>query len=82
MSGGEAKRLALLRTLITKKPITIIDEPTSAMDRKTAIVVWTVLRKAFHQKTLICVTHDNQPLSNFDIVISVHNHCVIPTKIV
>lgn len=80
MSGGEAKRLALLRTLITKKPITIIDEPTSAIDKKTATVVWKVLRKSFHQKTLICVTHDNQPLSNFNIVIAVRDHCVIPIK--
>lgn len=80
LSGGEAKRLALLRTLITKKPITIIDEPTSAMDRKTATIVWKVLQKAFHKKTLICITHDKQLLSNFDIVLAVRNHSLIPTK--
>lgn len=82
LSGGEAKRLALLRTLITKKPITIIDEPTSAMDKKTAGVVWKILRKAFRKKTLICITHDNQPLSNFDMIITARSHNIVSTTIV
>lgn len=45
-------------------------------------IVWKVLRKAFRNKTLICITHDNQPLSNFDMIITVRDRHVVYTTIV
>lgn len=35
LSGGQAKRLALARTLCHKKPVLILDDPFSALDKNT-----------------------------------------------
>ena len=35
LSGGQAQRLALARTLCHKKPLIILDDPFSALDKDT-----------------------------------------------
>lgn len=35
LSGGQAARLALARTLYHKRPILVLDDPFSALDRST-----------------------------------------------
>ena len=41
LSGGQAQRLALARTLCHKRPVLILDDPFSALDRKICIVTDT-----------------------------------------
>ena len=45
LSGGQAQRLALARTLCHKRPVLILDDPFSALDRKTEEEVFANLRK-------------------------------------
>ncbi len=35
LSGGQGKRLALARTLCHKKPVLVLDDPFSALDKST-----------------------------------------------
>lgn len=60
LSGGEKQRLALARILLMDAETYLLDEPSSALDNKTAnnvIEAFLKLAKANH-KTVIMVTHD------------------------
>ena len=45
LSGGQAQRLALARTLCHKKPVLILDDPFSALDKKTEEQAFENLKK-------------------------------------
>ena len=77
ISGGEAKRLSLLRLFNRPGDFNLFDEPTSALDQETAFRVWTTLFEHFHKKGLVCATHDLTALSLFDRVIVLKNGEVI-----
>lgn len=60
LSGGEQQRTALARALIVYPKVLLMDEPLSALDRKTRDELMLVL-KEIHQKfevTIIHVTHN------------------------
>jgi NitT/TauT family transport system ATP-binding protein len=60
LSGGMRQRVALIRTLILKPEILLLDEPFSALDYQTRLAIsdeiGLILRE--HNKTAILVTHD------------------------
>ena len=57
LSGGQAQRLALARTLCHKRPILILDDPFSALDRKTEEEVFAHLRKLAEDSIVILISH-------------------------
>lgn len=69
ISGGEAKRLSLLRMLLRPGEFNLFDEPTSSVDPRGASLIWGVLFERFAERNLICVTHDTQSLNRFDRVL-------------
>jgi len=77
ISGGEAKRLSLLRLINRPGDFNLFDEPTSALDQETALGVWNTLFEHFHKRGLVCATHDLTALPRFDRVIVLKNGEVI-----
>ncbi|WP_434119850.1 ATP-binding cassette domain-containing protein [Pseudomonas fortuita] len=71
ISGGEARRLTLLRVLNQPGDFNFFDEPTSGLDAGSAEQTWDLLFETLHGKGLICVTHDQSALSRFDRVITI-----------
>jgi ABC-type Fe3+/spermidine/putrescine transport system ATPase subunit len=61
LSGGEAQRVALARTLATEPRCLLLDEPLSAMDTRSRTELQALLR-SLHRKghTVIHVTHENK----------------------
>lgn len=57
LSGGQAQRLALARTLCHKRPILILDDPFSALDRRTEEEVFANLRKLAADRIVILLSH-------------------------
>ena len=57
LSGGQGQRLALARTLCHKRPVLILDDPFSALDRKTEEEVFANLRKLAADSIVILLSH-------------------------
>ncbi len=57
ISGGQAQRCSLLKILSDIKPILIIDEPSSALDKKTSILFTKLLLEKAKNSILIVITH-------------------------
>ncbi len=57
LSGGQAKRLALARTICHQKPILILDDPFSALDRGTEEAVFANLKELAKDSIVLLISH-------------------------
>lgn len=57
LSGGQAQRLALARTLAHPRPLLILDDPFSALDRNTEDTVFENLREYAKDKAVFLISH-------------------------
>ncbi len=57
LSGGQAQRLALARTLAHPRPILILDDPFSALDRKTEDSIFASLCGYAKDKVVFLISH-------------------------
>jgi molybdate transport system ATP-binding protein len=62
LSGGEAQRIALARTLVTDPSVLLLDEPLAALDAPTKSEIVNDLRKwnQKHQIPILYVTHSRE----------------------
>jgi NitT/TauT family transport system ATP-binding protein len=60
LSGGMRKRVALIRTLVYDPPVILMDEPFSAVDAETRVLLQEDLLMLWDRgrKTIVFVTHD------------------------
>jgi putative ABC transport system ATP-binding protein len=60
LSGGEAQRVSVARTLANSPLVLLLDEPTSALDEASKLDVEALLQEIVrdHKLTCIMVTHD------------------------
>ncbi|PDZ69872.1 ABC transporter ATP-binding protein [Bacillus cereus] len=57
-SGGERKRLALLRAIVSNPNLIILDEPTAGLDPSNQETVWDMIEGLGKEVTRIVATHD------------------------
>lgn len=62
LSGGERRRVALCRLLLTEPDILLLDEPTNHLDAES--VAWLERHLQQYKGTVIAVTHDRYFLDN------------------
>ena len=58
LSGGERRRLGLLRALVSGRPLLLLDEPTADLDIKLAAEISELLLDASRERLIIVATHD------------------------
>ncbi len=57
LSGGESKRLAVARALLSSAPIIVLDEPTEHLDIQRAQRIEDAIIEACRDRILIVITH-------------------------
>ncbi len=57
LSGGQQQRLALARTLCHKRAVMILDDPFSAVDKKTEREILENIRKTASDSIIILISH-------------------------
>lgn len=68
LSGGQRRRLALARLLLTGARVLILDEPTEHLDDRTAGELTRDLLAAAGDRTVLLITHRTGDLAGMDVV--------------
>ncbi|MBJ7929782.1 ABC transporter ATP-binding protein [Bacillus toyonensis] len=76
-SGGERKRLALLRAIVSTPNLIILDEPTAGLDPSNQETVWNMIEGLGREVTRIVATHDVERAMIADWVVVMNNGIVV-----
>lgn len=79
LSGGQQQRIALARALVMSPHLILADEPTGALDSKTATMVMKELCRinVKTKTTIIIITHDEKVAAFAQKVINLHDGRII-----
>ncbi|ATZ80436.1 multidrug export ATPase/permease [Bodo saltans virus] len=72
LSGGQKQIMAIFRAIIQQKPIILLDEPTSSLDKETKQIFMDLVSH-IKNSTIIVVTHDKTIYEIFDDIIDLNN---------
>jgi ABC-type multidrug transport system fused ATPase/permease subunit len=76
LSGGQRQRLALARTLYVDAPITILDDPTSAVDAHTESRIASRIFELRRGKTTVVFSNSPLILEKADRIILLANDVI------
>lgn len=71
LSGGQARRVALARSLLRDAPILIVDEPFTGLDEGAARLVQATLRARAKDALVVVIAHERDFLDAYDQVLLV-----------
>jgi ABC-type multidrug transport system fused ATPase/permease subunit len=79
LSGGQKQRLALARGILAAQDcdLVLLDEPTSSVDPKTELQIYTKMLRDFADKAVVSALHRLHLLRLFDTVYVLHQGRVV-----
>ena len=78
LSGGQKQRVAIARAIVNEPSVILADEPTGALDTKTAAEIMGVFKQLNEQgKTVIIVTHDMGVAQQCDRIIEISDGLIV-----
>ena len=78
LSGGQQQRAAIARALINQPDVLLCDEPTGALDSKTAAEIMEVLKELNRTgTTIIIVTHDKSIAQQCGRIMEIADGCLV-----
>ena len=74
LSGGEKRRMSIVRALISGADVILADEPTGDLDDANTEIVFSLLRGAADKgAAVLLVTHEQSAKKWADTVINMHS---------
>jgi len=80
LSGGEKQRIAIIREIIHKPKILILDEPTSSLDYDNKKIIVDYLKKIKNNTTIIIVSHEDEYIDIADNIYELKDRKFIKNK--
>ena len=81
LSGGQKQRVAIARAVVNNPDIILADEPTGALDTKTAAEIMNLFHELNDKgKTIVIVTHDMEIASQCTRIIEISDGRIIIKK--
>lgn len=79
LSGGQRQRLCLARALVKQPAVLLMDEPTAAVDPRSARLIHEAVARVHRGRTLLVITHDEASLDAYDRVLVLEHGRVTDT---
>lgn len=73
LSAGQKQRMAFARALLLKAPILLLDEPTSAVDSGTEVIMQDAIRKLYGKCTIMISAHRLATVMHADKIVVLEN---------
>lgn len=73
LSGGEQQRITIARALLTKKPVLLLDEPSSSLDAVNEKILRDVLQNLVPRRTVLVITHRLSTVRGADRIYRLEN---------
>lgn len=77
LSGGQKQRIAIVRSLISNKPILILDEALNKLDNKTRSNILTNLTNYYKNKTIIFISNNLEIINYVDTIIYIEGKTTV-----
>lgn len=65
LSGGERKRVQILRDILNEKSVYLLDEPTSSLDEESSLIIWDIIKEISNDKLVIVSSHEVNFLESY-----------------
>jgi ABC-type transport system involved in cytochrome bd biosynthesis fused ATPase/permease subunit len=73
LSGGEKKRICVLRGLLQDREVYVFDEPTNELDAHNTEIVLEYINKLKEKAIVMVVTHDKRMIDKADKIVTINN---------
>lgn len=77
LSGGQRQRICLARALIRQASILIMDEPTSAVDAESQVLIRDAMKRLHHGRTILLIAHQFHTIRDFDRILVLKNGSIV-----
>src|SRR2546425_3292797 len=73
LSGGQRQRLAIARMFLRQPKVLIMDEPSSALDNESEILIQQALKRLTQGRTTFIIAHRLSTIRNADHIVVIDN---------
>lgn len=80
LSGGERKRISLIRALVKKSNILLCDEPLSSLNKDLRKTTTDVLKEESRERLVLIITHEKDEIPNESIPYRLENKALTKLK--